>query len=473
MPMPGLIPGNQDCRPTIEVLLESDQDFKLLLNNIPAVVFKGYIDGTVDFFDEKIEGMTGYSRKDFESRQRKWTELVFAEDVEAVKQAFVHGLKTDRSYVREYRITNRQGNLIWIQERSQIVCDRNGKIQYVSGIFFDITAQKQTEEALQEGERFLSSVFSSILDGISVIDLDFNIVQVNSTMEKWYKHALPLVGKKCYEAHHGRSEPCQPCPAYRTMLTGEPHFESIPLKGVDGQSVGWADVHAFPWLSKTTGKMKGVIKYIRDITYRVEAQQSVEESLKNLQKALNGTVKALANTLESKDPYTAGHQRRVVQLACALARELGESPHYIEGMRVMGFLHDLGKIAIPGEILSKPSRLSEYEFNLIKIHPQAGYDILKEIDFPWPVALAVLQHHERLDGSGYPHGLSGDDIILEARILAVADVVEAIASHRPYRPALGIDQAMTEISQHQGVLYDPAVVQACLRLLSEKAFTFH
>jgi PAS domain S-box-containing protein len=472
MPMPGLIPGNQDRMPTIEVLLESDQDFKLLLNNIPAVVFKGYVNGTVDFFDDKIEELTGYSRNDFESRQRKWTELVFEEDIEAVKQAFIFGLKNDHSYVREYRIRNRQDNLIWIQERSQIVCDRNGNVQYVSGIFFDITGQKQTEEAVQEGERFLSSVFGSILDGISVIDLDFTIVQVNSTMEKWYKHALPLVGEKCYEAHHRRSEPCQPCPASRTMLTGEPHFESIPLKGVDGQNVGWADVHAFPWLSKTTGKMKGVIKYIRDVTYRVEAQRSVEESLTNLRKALNGTVKALANTLESKDPYTAGHQRRVVKLACALAQELGESPHYIEGMRVMGFLHDLGKIAIPGEILSKPSRLSEYEFNLIKIHPQAGYDILKEIDFPWPVALAVLQHHERLDGSGYPHGLSGDDIIMEAKILAVADVVEAIASHRPYRPALGIDQAMAEISRHQGMLYDPAVVQACLRLLSENAFTF-
>jgi HD-GYP domain-containing protein (c-di-GMP phosphodiesterase class II) len=128
---------------------------------------------------------------------------------------------------------------------------------------------------------------------------------------------------------------------------------------------------------------------------------------------------------------------------------------------------------VPGEILSKPSRLSEYEFNLIKIHPQAGFDILKEIDFPWPVALAVLQHHERLDGSGYPHGISGDDIIQEARILAVADVVEAIASHRPYRPALGLDKAMEELSRHQGVLYDPAVTQACLRLLCEKAFTFH
>jgi HD-GYP domain-containing protein (c-di-GMP phosphodiesterase class II) len=139
----------------------------------------------------------------------------------------------------------------------------------------------------------------------------------------------------------------------------------------------------------------------------------------------------------------------------------------------MGFLHDLGKIAIPGEILSKPSKLSDHEFNLIKIHPQTGYDILKDIDFPWPVALAVVQHHERLDGSGYPHGLTDPDIILEAKILAVADVIEAIASHRPYRPALGIDYAMAEISQNQGKLYDPEVVRACLRLIKEKGFRFH
>lgn len=472
IPVQGLNEESQDCGPTIEVLLESDPDFKLLLNNIPAVVFKGYVDGSVDFFDQKVEEMTGYPRIDFESRRRKWTELVLEEDFEEVKQAFIQGLRTDKSYVREYRIRNRQNKFIWIQERSQIVCDKNGQVKYVSGIFFDITSRKQAEEALQEGERFLSSVFSSILDGISVIDLNFTIVQVNSTMEKWHNHAFPLVGKRCYEALYGRGEPCQPCPAHRTMLTGEPHCETIPMKGVDGPSLGWVDVHAFPWLSKTTGKMKGVIKYLRDITYRVQAQKTVEESLGNLQKALNGTVKALANTLESKDPYTAGHQRRVVQLACALAQELGESPHYIEGMRVMGFLHDLGKIAIPGEILTKPTKLSEYEFNLIKVHPQAGYNILKEIAFPWPVALAVVQHHERLDGSGYPYGLSGHDIIMEARILAVADVVEAIASYRPYRPALGLDRALEEISQNQGVLYDTAVVQACLRLFSENRFAF-
>jgi HD-GYP domain-containing protein (c-di-GMP phosphodiesterase class II) len=226
-------------------------------------------------------------------------------------------------------------------------------------------------------------------------------------------------------------------------------------------------------LSKTTGKMKGVIKYIRDNTYRMEAEKAVEASFKNLQKALNGTVKALSNTIETKDPYTASHQRRVAQLACAISQELGKSTHFIDGIRVMGFLHDLGKFAIPSEILSKPSKLSEHEFNLIKIHPQTGYDILKEIDFPWPVALAVLQHHERLDGSGYPHGISGQDIIIEAKILAVADVVEAIASHRPYRPALGLDKALAEISHKQEILYDSQVTRSCLGLFSEKGFMFH
>jgi PAS domain S-box-containing protein len=457
-------------RPSEEVRRKSDLDFKLLLNNIPAVVFKGYMDGSVDFFDQKVEKLTGYPRTDFESRRRKWMELILEEDIAQVKQVFKQALKTNKAYVREYRIKNRKGKILWIQERSQIVSYPSGEVDYVSGIFFDITPRVKAVEALQEGETFLASVFASILDGISVIDLDFNIVQVNPVMEKWYHHALPLVGKKCYKAFYGKSEPCQTCPSMRTFLTGDPHFQTIPFKGATGENLGWLGVHAYPWLSKTTGELKGVIQYIRDISYRVEAEKTIEESFKKLRKVLNGTVRALANTVETKDPYTSGHQRRVARLACAIAQEMGESEHFIEGMRVMGFLHDLGKIAIPGEILSKPSTLSEYEFNLIKYHPQAGFEILKAIDFPWPVALAVLQHHERLNGSGYPHGLSGQDIIMEAKIIAVADVVEAIASHRPYRPALGIDHAMEEITRNKGTLYDPKVAQICLKLISEKRF---
>jgi putative nucleotidyltransferase with HDIG domain len=186
-----------------------------------------------------------------------------------------------------------------------------------------------------------------------------------------------------------------------------------------------------------------------------------------LQKLLNDTVMVLTATLRAKDPYTAEHQHRVAQIAVNIAQEMGADPGFVEGMRVMGLLHDLGKIAIPSAILSKPGTLSRQEFDLIKMHPQQGHDLLMPIKFPWRVALAVLQHHERLDGSGYPHGFSGSEIIAEARILAVADVVEAMASHRPYRPAQGLDAAMKEISEKQGALYDPEVVDACFKMLGE------
>ena len=173
-----------------------------------------------------------------------------------------------------------------------------------------------------------------------------------------------------------------------------------------------------------------------------------------------------------RDPYRDSHQKRVSQLACAMAREMNLPEEQIEGIRVAGNIHDIGKISVPMEILSKPGRVNKSEFGIIKSHTQAGYDILKTIEFPWPIAQIVLQHHERMDGSGYPQGLSGKDILLEARILGVADVVEAMVSHRPYRPALGIDKALEEISKNRGVLYDPEVVDACLKLFTEKRFEF-
>ena len=173
-----------------------------------------------------------------------------------------------------------------------------------------------------------------------------------------------------------------------------------------------------------------------------------------------------------RDPYTAGHQRRVTQLAHAIANEMGLPEERIEGIRMAGLIHDLGKINVPAEILSKPGTLTELEYGLIQMHPQIGHDVLKTIDFPWPVAQTVLQHHERMNGSGYPQGLSGEDVLLEARILGVADVVEAMASHRPYRPPRGIDKALQEISQNRGILYDPEVVDICLKLFIEKGFTF-
>jgi len=198
----------------------------------------------------------------------------------------------------------------------------------------------------------------------------------------------------------------------------------------------------------------------------------LQQNYQKTKRAMNATIETMSKIVEAKDPYTAGHQQRVHQLAIAIAKELNFSEDKIEGIRIASLIHDIGKIGLPTEILSKPTKLSDIEFSLIKEHPQIGYNILKSIDFSYPVAKIVLQHHERLDGSGYPNHLKGDKIFLEARIIGVADVVEAMSSHRPYRPALGIEKALEEISQNRGILYDPEVVDICLNLFKEKGFKF-
>ncbi len=204
----------------------------------------------------------------------------------------------------------------------------------------------------------------------------------------------------------------------------------------------------------------------------MDLEDEKESAVQALRKALEGTIQAIAATAESRDPYTAGHQRRVTELAVRIGEELGLGRDRVDSLQVTSLLHDIGKISVPAEILSKPTKLTEVERELVRNHPRMAYDILKRIEFPWPVAEFVLQHHERIDGSGYPNGLHGDQIRLEARIIAVADVVEAISSHRPYRPALGLDAALEEIEQNADRLYDPEVVEACVRLFREKGFRF-
>jgi putative nucleotidyltransferase with HDIG domain len=204
----------------------------------------------------------------------------------------------------------------------------------------------------------------------------------------------------------------------------------------------------------------------------IRLEKNLEERNKQLGKAFNNIIFTMAKMSEFKDPYTAGHQKRVSQLTTAIARKMGLSEDRIEAVRFASLIHDIGKFIIPGEILSKPAKLSETEFALIKEHPKTGYNIIKDVDFPWDIASIILQHHERLDGSGYPMRLKDKEILLEAKILAVADVVEAMSSHRPYRPALGIDKALEEISMNKGKLYDPEVVDACIKLFKEDGFKF-
>jgi len=203
-----------------------------------------------------------------------------------------------------------------------------------------------------------------------------------------------------------------------------------------------------------------------------EKTDALQRNMERLQATLEETIRALATTVETRDPYTAGHQQRVSKLACAIAESMGLPESQSEGVRLAGVIHDIGKISVPAEVLNTPRRLTDIEFSLIKNHSQVGYEILRDIDFSVPVADIVLQHHERMDGSGYPNGLKGDEILLEARVIAVADVIEGMASHRPYRAALGIDKALEEISSNKGTLYDSDVVDACLKLFAESKFEF-
>ena len=214
------------------------------------------------------------------------------------------------------------------------------------------------------------------------------------------------------------------------------------------------------------------VAIIRDVSERKKMEKNLIQSHQRLEEMLNNTVNALVKIIELRDPYISGHQKRVSILALAIARELGFPEREIERIKVAALVHDIGKISVPTEILSKPDKLAEIELSLIKTHSHTGYDILMNINFPWAVEEIVLQHHERIDGSGYPRGLKDNEILIEAKIIAVADLVEAMSSHRPYRPALGIKKALEEISQNCGILYDPKVADTCLMLFREKNFEF-
>ncbi len=258
-----------------------------------------------------------------------------------------------------------------------------------------------------------------------------------------------------------------------------PHLDFIMMTGFSSE-YSYSDViqaGAADYISKPfeMGELKAKLERIareKNLLWEIQyINRQLMHSFKHLRKTMEGIITAMALALEMRDPYTAGHQRRVAGLACAIAKEIGLDGDTIEGIRMAGLIHDLGKIQIPAEILSKPSRLTDFEFGMIKFHPEAGHHILKTIEFPWPIAEIVLQHHEKMNGSGYPQGLRGQNILQEARILTVADVVEAMASHRPYRPAHSLDHALEEVQINRSVLFDAEAVDACLKLFKEKNYT--
>jgi len=714
-------------RKTMELSLkESEEKYRTLVEraNDGILILQ---DGVVQYTNPRLGLSSGYATGEIQGK--RFTQFIHPTEVPNVIDRYRRRLAgEDVPAIYETILLRKDGSKLPAEINAGIISFRGKPADLV--IVRDLSERKRAESALQKKERFLDSVYASIQDGISVLDRELRILSVNPAMEKWYPHAMPLTGKKCYEAYHGLQEPCEFCPTRLTLETGRSAYEVVPRRGKDGAVVGWLDLYSFPRVNPETKELEGVIEYVRDITERKWAEEKVLESelqhrttldsmgdaihvvdrdlrlvllnerfkqwcrdlgletevigrtvfeafpflpetvreeyeqvfrtgetlvteeasrvgereiitetrkipilqgaevaqvvtvvhditkrkravdalqesqerlarivettpagitivdrkgqivfanaaaerilglsrsditqrvyndpvwrittlddrpfpdedlpftrvmgtgeavfaiehaiehpdgrrvflsinaaplrdgqgrtsgmvaclediterkraeeelrksVEKLRQALWETIQAIALIIETKDPYTAGHQRRSTQLAEAIARELGLPEEQREGIRMAGFIHDLGKIAVPSEILSKPSPLNEIERAIIQNHVRAGYEILKTVEFPWPVAEIVLQHHEKLDGSGYPKGLRGDSILIEAKILAVADVVEAMASYRPYRPALGVDQALEEIVRYKGARFEPRVVDACLKLFSEKGFTF-
>ena len=345
--------------------------------------------------------------------------------------------------------------------------------------FVDITGRKQSEEMLKKSEEKFRFLAEHMNDNIFTMDMNLKTTYVSRSMEK-------LLGFTPEERmKQDIAEQVTPASLKRIeqILTEELEREHTGMADPDrfrkfeveyyhknGTTV-WVE-NVISGIRDAQGVLTGIHGVSRDITERRQAEKALKESFERLRKALGATVQAMAIAVETRDPYTAGHQRRVADLARTIATEMGLSGNAIDGVRTAAIIHDLGKISVPSEILTKPTKLTDLEFGFIKTHVQSGYDILKDIDFPWPVARMVLEHHERMNGSGYPNGFTGDQLLPESRILAVADVVESMASHRPYRPGLGIEKALEEIEKNRGILYDTEAADACLKLFRMKNYTF-
>ena len=452
-----------------EALRESEEKYRELVDNAPAGIYE------VDFIQRKFVTVndvmceyTGYTKEELLGSMSPFD--VLTDDskalfMERMAKVFA-GEKVPQAV--EYTIKTKDGRTIWVILNTKLVFEK-GFPKGARAVVHNITERKLAEEALRKSEekyRFLvdnsnDSIFIA-QDGVIKFPNPKTLETLGYSQNELNKiHYMDLVhpDDRAFLAE------------IRQKVEGNKRTASgltIRVITRSGEEI-WAQISSVPivWEDRPA-----TLNFVRDITVQKNAEEELRNSVDKLRKITGATIQAMAQTVEVRDPYTAGHQKRVADLARAIATRMGLSSDRVDGIRMAGAIHDIGKISVPAEILSKPGLLTPLEFSLIKTHAQIGYDILKEIEFPWDIATMVLQHHERLDGSGYPQGVTGERILLEARILTVADVVEAMASHRPYRPSLGMDKAMEEIKEKRGRFYDPDVVDACLRLFSENKFTF-
>jgi len=375
------------------------------------------------------------------------------------------------SWSNELEMVSKSGRRLPVALRADAIKDEGGKIIGLIGVHTDITERKQAEEALKNSEVKYRNIFENAIEGIYQSTIEGRFMTANAALARMAGYDSPEeliesikdIGTQFYVHPEDRKRFLEIRDA-KGFVDG---FE-VEFYKKDG-STFWVVINART-VKDEQGKVLYIEGLIEDITVRKHAEEQLHQTLDRLKNAVGVTIHAMVSAVEIRDPYTSGHQIRSADLARAIATEMGLPNDKIDGLRMAGSIHDIGKLSIPAEILSKPTKLTNIEFSLIKEHSQIGYEMLKDVESPWPLAQIVYQHHERMDGSGYPRNLKGDEILIEARIMAVADIVEAMASHRPYRPALGIDAALEEIEKNRETLYDNVVADTCLRLFRERGY---
>jgi PAS domain S-box-containing protein/putative nucleotidyltransferase with HDIG domain len=454
-----------------DALRESERKLRLVTDQVTDVIWSMDLKGNFTFVTPSAERMIGFTVEEMLSLN--FSQITTPESHTMAMDLISKRMKVKKRepVVLEMKLVCKDGSKKWCEVTAIFATDDN-RPSGIIGVTRDISERKQAEEALREKEETIRAFVETSQDWIWSIDLKGIHTYSNPAVENILGYTPDeLIGKSSLELMHDEERQAveTKLPQWVKEKRG---WQNLVLqwRHKDGRW-RWLESNAVP-IFDGTGKLIGFRGVDRDISERKQAEEELQKGYDKLHDTMIATVNTLASTVEMRDPYTAGHQRRVTVLACAMAEEMGLTEEQFDGLRMAGLVHDIGKFSVPVEILNKPGRITETEFNIIKHHSQAGYNILKEIEFPWPVAQIVLQHHERLDGSGYPQGLKNGGIMLEAKILAVADVVEAMASHRPYRPALGIDVALEEIAKNRGILYEPEMVDVCKRLFIEKGFTF-
>ncbi len=450
-------------------LRKTEERYKDLVEKAGIAILIDDQQGNFIYANKRYAELFGYSAD--EIKNLSIFSVVHPDDLEKVRsyhRGRLAGKKVPDRY--EFKGTKKDGSIIYVEVNSAAIKE-DRKTVGTRSYLWDITERKKAEEVVRESEELFRSIVEHSHDGILSIDESYRIIYCNGELVQNLGYAPDeILGRDFRDFLDEESRPLV-ADHYRRRQKGEKippryEFNIVRKDGTKRRVEISSDV-----IKDAAGKMRTVAQLL-DITDRKKAEDLNQEMMKNLRKALDSTINVIALTVEARDPFTSGHQRRVADLARAIATQMGLPKDSIEAIRSAAIIHDLGKINVPADILNKPSSLTEIEFNFIKVHPQVAYNILKDIEFPWPIAEIIYEHHERWDGSGYPRGLAGQNILLEARILAVADVVEAMASHRPYRPPLGIDQALKELVENRGRLYDPEVVDACLLVFREKHFAF-